>query len=104
MEGTGGLRFDASLVHSDVPALLDVPQLYTRLNKCLLERERAAEYERDQIRTPKVADIGGLGVELPIPPQAVARDIRANVNRFAKLGQHRLAGLGHCKQRTGLRV
>ena len=49
-------------------------------HKCGFEAKGAAERERDEIVLPLVLDIGDLGGDLAVPPNAVAGQIGADVD------------------------
>ena len=79
-------------------------QLDARLDQRLLEGERAAQYEGDEIVAPMRADISRLVDDLATAEHAVTRQVGADIEILGQRGQARIAGCGGGQQRTGLRV
>ena len=79
-------------------------QLDPVLDQRLLERKRAAERKADQIVAPDMRDLGRLFDQFAAAPDAVARQIGADVEILAQARQARVAGLGNREHRTGFRV
>ena len=84
-----GWRRDRGRVHRDVRALLDVADRQPGGQQRALERERAADQERDEVLAPDVADVGRLVDDLAVDVDAVARDVGAQIG--AGRGDPRLA-------------
>jgi hypothetical protein len=79
-------------------------QPHALVEQRLLETERAADDEGDQVVAPQWRDVGGLVDQLTVAPDAVARQVAADVDVLAERGQRRLAGVAHGQQRAGLGV
>ena len=60
----------------------------------LLERERAADHEGDEVVAPARRDVGRLLDEHAVAPDAVARQVGADVEIGAERRQARIARLG----------
>ena len=74
------------------------------LQQGVLEGERAAEQEADQVVAPAAIQVGRLVDQLAVAIDAIARQVGAQVG--PRRDQPRLAdaGLGHVQQRTRLRI
>ena len=77
---------------------------YTLLDQGLLERITAADHERHQILAPPFGGIGGLLDELAVLPDAVARQVGADVEIETQRGDVRIADVGHPDQRARLGI
>src|SRR5207237_3087616 len=82
----------------------DVPQLDATLDERLLEGERAAQHESDEIAAPMVADIGRLVDEFAVAEDAVARQISADVEVVGERRQAKIARRRSCEQRARLGI
>ena len=74
------------------------------LDQRLLEGERAAQHEGDQIVAPVAADIGRLVDQLAAAKHAVARHVGADVEVLAERGKPEVAGRGGRQQRARLGI
>ena len=74
------------------------------LDQCLLERKRAAQSKAHKVVTPSVKEIEGLLDQFAAAPNAIARQIAADVEILTQTRQRRVAGLGNRQDRAGLGV
>ena len=72
----------------------------TFLQQRLLERERAAEHEGDEIVAPVRHDVGRLLHDLSITPHAIAWQVGADVEVDAEGGNAGIADVGHTDDRA----
>src|SRR3546814_16688840 len=94
----------AGAVHRHVGALVDMAQRNAVLDQRLFKRKRTADQEGDEIVAPDLFQVRHLGDWLAVLPDAVERDVGADVDILAQGRQERLARLAGRQQRTGLRV
>ena len=83
---------------------VDVAQSSPSATQRLLERERAADHEADEVVAPVRLDVVRLLDQLAVAPDAVARQVGADVEVGAERRHARVAGLGHAEQRARLRI
>ena len=95
---------NAGPVHRHVDAFVHVTQRNALTREHLLERERAADREYDQIVAPYFADVGGLLTENAVAIDVVARNVRADVEIAAQRRQIELPGFTDPEQRAGFRI
>ena len=74
------------------------------LQQGVLERERAAEQEGDEVVPPVAGDVGRLVDQFAVAEDAVGRHVGAEVGVRGDDAGHRVAGFGHVEQRARLRV
>ena len=89
--------------HRDVAALLDVTHGHARRGERPLEREAAADEERDQVLAPVRGDVRGLGDALPVLPDAVGGQVGPQVGAGSQ-GAGRDSRLGDIEDRARFRV
>lgn len=100
----GRRAVDVGAVHGNPEPLLDVAERYAVLDEGLLERIGAANHERHEILAPPFGDVGGLLDELAVLPDAVARQVGADVEIETQRGDVRIADVGHPDQRARLGI
>jgi len=69
--GPGGPAGDVGAVHGHVAALLDVADRHPGPEQGVLERERAADQERDQVFIPQLAHIRHARAERAVAPDRI---------------------------------
>ena len=79
-----------------------MPQRNARGEERTLERERASKHEPDEIIAPQLRDVGNLLRQLAIAPDAVARDVRPQIDVAAERRNVRRAWL--CRANHGTRL
>ena len=104
MEGASGDSGDIGLVHGDIQASLNMTQGDAGVNQGLFKGKGAANGKSDQIVTPQRRNVGALIGLSAIAPDAITRDIGADVEVCAQSGQAGIARFGYGKQRTGFGV
>ena len=77
---------DVGAVHRHPQGPLDVAQRDAVLDQRLLERVRASDYESNEIVAPVHADVEDLLDELTVAPNAIARQVGADVEVEAEAG------------------
>ena len=86
-EHAGRHAGNVGAIHRHVGAAGDVADLDAVIDQRLLKGERTADREADQVVTPDVAHIGRLRHQFPVPPDAIARDVGADVEVRAERGK-----------------
>ncbi len=95
---------DRAAVHRHHLALVDVPHAQPGLLQGMFEGQRAADHEADEIVPPERRDLARFVDQHAVAPDAIARQVAAQVEILAERGQQRAARLGHADQRAGRRV
>ena len=95
---------DVGAVHRHVAALLDVPHRDAGLHQRVLEGERTAQQETDEIVAPPAEQVGRLLDQFAVAIDAVARHIGAKVGAGGGVARFGTAGIGDVEQRTRLRI
>ena len=95
---------DRGAIHRHGGVAGHVAQLDAALDQRLLEGERAAQHEGDEIVAPMGAHVGRLVDQLAAPEHAVARQIGADVEIVGERRQPEIAGRRGRQQRAGLGV
>ena len=103
-EATSRVARDRGPVHRDVDALLDVPDGQLGRQQRALERERAADQERDEVLAPDVADVGDLVRDLAVAVDAVAGEIGSEVGAGREVARLGVAGVADLEHRARARV
>ena len=80
--------------------LLDVADRQAVRQQRFLERKRAAEHEGDEVVAPMRHDVGRLVDHLAVAPDAVARQVGADVEVEAERGNAGIADIGHADDRA----
>ena len=70
----------------------------------MLERKRTADHEDDEVVAPMRHDVGRLFDEFAVAPDAVTRQVRANVKINPERRDTRIADLGDADDRARLRI
>ena len=95
---------DRGAVHRHVAALLDVADADALGLHRPLEGERAADGEGHEVVAPQRPDVGRLVDQLAFAPDAVARQVGAQVEVGGQRRQRRAAGIADRQHRAGPRV
>ena len=95
---------DIGLVHRNVQPKADMAQRNPGLEQRVLEREGAADYERDQVVTPDVGDVGRGRAQHAVAIDPIARQIVAHVDVGPERRQRRRARRRYRQQRAGLGI
>src|SRR5881275_988801 len=90
--------------HRHVLAVLDVPQIDAGLEQRPLEREGAAEQERDEVIAPVRRDVAHLVGHHAVLVDAVAGNVGAEIGTRRDPHRLRRADVGHLDERTRPRV
>ncbi len=98
-EPAGWLALAVGDEHRHVGALLEVPHRDACGNERTLEGEAAAGQEGDQVIPPVPGDVSWLGHQVPVLPDPVRGQVRAQVGA-GRQARRRVAGHGHVEQRA----
>ncbi len=100
----GALRLHIGAIHWNVGAQFDVAQRDAGLRERLLERERAADDEAHEIIAPDGFQVARLVNQHAVAPDAIARNVGADVEIRAEQRDRGASRLRDAEQRTRLRI
>ena len=103
-ERARGCAGNVGAVHRNAQAALDMADWNVVREQRFFKRVRTADHERHEIVAPVRHDIGRLLDQLAVPPHAIARDVRANVQVDTERGNFRIADIRHADDRARLRI
>jgi hypothetical protein len=102
MKPPGGQARNTGLKHWYITAEFHVPDRNPRSKKRCFESKRASDQETDEIPAPEWIDVRDFVSEFTIPPDAVHRQIAAQIGIEGETVKSRDAGRCDFEKRAGL--